>query len=220
MSEPECVPFADCRVSYGHLGRAILVRLFQNLLKWGLLPTLASRADSPSPIQPLSPSDFICQVLVPEAAVFLIMEDRGYKSDGLARSATWDEDRAGASHVRKESVEYGRWKFRGDGPDAEDILEELDRRESDVRRPVKRVRGSGLPRRVAVSRNKVASDPNPISDDDSIGSLPTASSPEPAVKRRRTITTPDTDVSAATTPSLSSVFSPSQRTDSCFLSLV
>lgn len=73
-------------LSYGHLGRAILLRHFQNLLKWGFLPTLTVNHGSSSSIFPLSTNDFICHVLVPEAAILLIMEDKGHSTEQVANS--------------------------------------------------------------------------------------------------------------------------------------
>jgi hypothetical protein len=91
---------------------------FQCLLQWGHLP-LATDA-----IQPLSASDFIMMVLVPEAATLLIMEDRGWTS-AKCKGSAWKDARAVALEVRTDSAEYGRWRFRGESDAGQRIVETL-----------------------------------------------------------------------------------------------
>ncbi|KAK4685605.1 hypothetical protein P7C73_g4547, partial [Tremellales sp. Uapishka_1] len=89
---------------YGDLGRLIISTHFQNLLKWGLLPT--------GNMQPLTPADFISFVLVPETSVLLIQDH-----EGVTKAEAIDQ--------WKRSSLYGRWRFRDDGEEAKRIMKEI-----------------------------------------------------------------------------------------------
>lgn len=98
--------------SYGELGRIIIIDHFQLLRRLNYMMPNIPPAKSASElsqdvvtaIDPLSPSDFIANVLVPEAANFLIMQDGG--QEGFDQAAY-----EAASKTRAESSKYGEWKF-------------------------------------------------------------------------------------------------------------
>ena len=87
--------------------------------------------------------DFICHILVPEAAILLMMEDIGWTGKWPAGSVKWNAARIEASRQREKSVEYGRWKFRADGEEAEVIFRKLEERELETKRLVSRLHGTG-----------------------------------------------------------------------------
>lgn len=85
-------------------------------------------------IDPLSPSDFIANVLVPEAANFLIMQDRGQKEFD---QTTYEA----ASKTRAESSKYGEWKFPEASKSSKTVLENLWCSIDDKRRRLAKIRG-------------------------------------------------------------------------------
>lgn len=85
-------------------------------------------------IDPLSPSDFIANVLVPEAANFLIMQDRG--REGFDQAAY-----EAASKTRTESSKYGEWKFPEASKSSKRVLEDLRSGIDDKRRRLAKIRG-------------------------------------------------------------------------------
>lgn len=89
------------------------------------------RSLSTSVIHPLSPTDFITCVLVPEAAVLLIMEDNGWS--GGCRGPAWDAARKEAMVIRGKSEEYGHWKFRENSIEGERVRAVLKRQEGGKR---------------------------------------------------------------------------------------
>ncbi|ORX36311.1 hypothetical protein BD324DRAFT_651551 [Kockovaella imperatae] len=97
----EAVLAASLPGYYGDHGRNVLLEHFLLLLKWKLL-----RVDR-SKIQPLSVSNFIQLVLVPEAAVLLIMVDKGWKCDINGESIAREE----AMQIRAQSWRYGHVAF-------------------------------------------------------------------------------------------------------------
>lgn len=114
---------------YGDLGRAIIIHHFQHLVKWKLL-TL--RADK---IQPLSSTDFIIHVLVPEAAILLIMQDQGWEGGAAAdREAA----RAKAMDTHRQSGEYGRAAFREESAQGREVLSHLEATLEEKRRRLER----------------------------------------------------------------------------------
>ncbi|WVN90465.1 uncharacterized protein L203_105701 [Cryptococcus depauperatus CBS 7841] len=128
---------------YGEVGRLVLIDHFQNLRQWGyLVPSVpparrgsAALDNVALPIDPLSPNDFIVNVLVPEVAVFLIMDDRGYTKlspDG------YDE----ACRIREESARYGDWKFSEGDNKLKKTLEEIRREDDDKRKRLKKLYGT------------------------------------------------------------------------------
>ena len=58
---------------------------FQNLLDWKLLPSLM---DTPPSCAPLRPAEFITHVLMPEAAIALIVQDRRQHLERIAREGS------------------------------------------------------------------------------------------------------------------------------------
>lgn len=110
--------------SYGGLGQKIIIQHFQQLHSWGHLPTLDTDA-----IYPLSASDFIITVLVPEAVLLLIMQDKGWNSSKCKGDA-WTTARDAAQEVRHKSAEYGRWRYREEGEAGKQVLETLAARVS------------------------------------------------------------------------------------------
>lgn len=179
-------------LSYGHLGRAILLRHFQNLLKWGFLPTLTVNHGSSSSIFPLSTNDFICHVLVPEAAILLIMEDKGHTTEQVANSPERVAARAEACRARKKSVECGRWRFRADGDEAEAILNKLERQESKTRRLYQRLRGPASPTVLKVEERATRSQPVVVSEDETTESGITGYKSKKSTRKHHRITTPET----------------------------
>ncbi|WVF66867.1 hypothetical protein IAT40_001610 [Kwoniella sp. CBS 6097] len=133
---------------YGDLGRTIIINHFLNLRKWGYFPSLKSSSSSqtaqtpsqstiaeqhnPISLEPLSWHDFVSHVLVPEASVLLIMQDRG---NSYATVQGYEE----AEAVRAESIKYGTWKFREEGDEAEDILEKLRNSVDKKRKRLRRI---------------------------------------------------------------------------------
>ena len=67
------------------------------------------------------------------------MEDMGWTGGWPAHSKEWDAGFTKASRLRRKSVEYGRWKFRADGEEAEVILRKLEEREFETKRLVSRL---------------------------------------------------------------------------------
>jgi len=109
--------------SYGQIGSELIKWHFQNMLDWGYSSPL--QHDNPS-CSPLAPREFIARVLVPEAAVLLIMDDQGW-TPSPSSDVSWNEAYARAAVVRTESVEYGKVKFRGLGGEADKIFKEWSR---------------------------------------------------------------------------------------------
>lgn len=68
-------------------------------------------------------------VLVPEAAVLLIMQDYGAEA---FNGDAWET----AYHVRRESLEYGQWQFREDGQEADGILADIRKGTEELRQSV------------------------------------------------------------------------------------
>ncbi|WVQ73840.1 hypothetical protein IAR50_003421 [Cryptococcus sp. DSM 104548] len=127
---------------YGELGRVIMTDHFQKLRQWNYLYPCVPPARPGSditddlilPIDPLSPSDFIANVLVPEASIFLIMDDNQCRS--------FDEDAyEDAARMREESAKYGDTKFREGDRQAKMLLEELRKGAGEKRERLKRLMG-------------------------------------------------------------------------------
>lgn len=65
-------------------------------------------------------------VLVPEAAIRLIMADQGWEGERAeAESDNWSAARTQAYQTWKDSTEYGKWRFRGEGPDERKLLDDV-----------------------------------------------------------------------------------------------
>ncbi|ODO09284.1 hypothetical protein I350_02884 [Cryptococcus amylolentus CBS 6273] len=127
---------------YGELGRVIMTDHFQKLQQWNYLSPCVPPARPGSditddlilPISPLSAADFIANVLVPEASIFLIMDDNQCRS--FDRDAYDD-----AARTREESAQYGNTKFREGDRQAKKLLEELRKGAPKKRERVKRLLG-------------------------------------------------------------------------------
>ncbi|ORY23419.1 hypothetical protein BCR39DRAFT_549198 [Naematelia encephala] len=96
---------------YGSLGKYILNVYFQQRCSLGHSTRLEA-------VSRLDDRDLIEHVLVPEAATYLIHQD---KYSG--RPTT--EELIEAERVRRESVEYGRYKFRDDSDEANIVMDAL-----------------------------------------------------------------------------------------------
>lgn len=105
-------------VSYGDLGRAIMIRHFQNLIAWGHLILGAKTA-------PLLETDFIVTVLVPEAAVLLTMEDEEWDGS-VVKGEEWKGARVEAMEICRRAGPYGYWRFRGDGEEGLHVLQRVE----------------------------------------------------------------------------------------------
>lgn len=95
-----------------------------SLVKWGHLLSLQAAV-----VEPLSVSDFVVTVLVPEVSVLLIMEDNGWdggENPSACRGAEWDAQRQAAMGVRADSAQYGLWRFREDTKDGAATLRRLE----------------------------------------------------------------------------------------------
>ncbi|WVW79927.1 hypothetical protein I302_101898 [Kwoniella bestiolae CBS 10118] len=113
---------------YGDLGRIILIDHFLSMRKWGYYPWLTKSLNPPT-IDPLSWTEFVTHVLVPEASILLIMDDQKSPTEYVE-----------AERIRKESVNYGMWKFREDDEDSKGILSELMEGKEDKKGRLKKIR--------------------------------------------------------------------------------
>lgn len=126
--------------SYGNFGREVLVRHYENLHTWNLLPPLTSTDTEMSPIAPLTPSELFRHVIAPEAGIRLIMADQGWKGDKTSSSAEWSDARRDAYVVWKKSRDFGRWKYREESEEAREILEVLSAKDAKTREACERSR--------------------------------------------------------------------------------
>ncbi|WWC68837.1 uncharacterized protein I206_102772 [Kwoniella pini CBS 10737] len=119
---------------FGELGRTILINHFMSLRKWGYYPSLkSSDPHHPPSLTPLSWTEFLSHVLIPEASILLIMSNKG--------ATTFTEKAYGeAKKIRKESVTYGNWKFREDDEDSQEILATLHENKEAKKERLKRYR--------------------------------------------------------------------------------
>lgn len=110
--------------SYGELGRTIILQHLQRLLEWRCFPALLPGKDgSPPACAPLQPIDFFIHVLVPEAAILLIMEDQ--HRDESMPPIDFAAAKTAAKRLWRESAEYGVWKFREDDEKGDRIIRGL-----------------------------------------------------------------------------------------------
>ncbi|WRT65504.1 uncharacterized protein IL334_002447 [Kwoniella shivajii] len=129
---------------YGDLGRTILINHFLSLRKWGHFPSLkSSDPHFPPSIDPLTWTEFVSHVLVPESAHLLIMSDQNYTH--------FSEDAyKQAQKIRKESVNYGTWKFREDDDESQNILEEIENNKDEKKLRLKKIYKKKLSRQLEV----------------------------------------------------------------------
>lgn len=116
---------------YGDLGRAIIIHHYQHLVKWRLL---CLRSD----IHPLKSADFIVHVLVPEAAILLIMQDEGWEGPEAANKEAFSKARSMAMKIHRQSGGYGRAAFREDIMQGQEVLSRLDASRDAKRRMLER----------------------------------------------------------------------------------
>lgn len=70
-------------------------------------------------------ADFIVSVLAPEAAILLIMQDKGWTSD-TCHGPEWKTARKTANSIRLASREFGQAKFRASSGVGELVLRQLE----------------------------------------------------------------------------------------------
>ncbi|BEI82469.1 hypothetical protein CcaverHIS002_0303370 [Cutaneotrichosporon cavernicola] len=139
---------------YGDLGRAIMIRHFQNLILWRYLKLGSDTA-------PLPETDFIVTVLVPEAAVLLTMEDKGWDISLPPKGEEWDKARAEAMEICRRAGRYGYWKFREDGDKGRLMLERIDQAASKKRRRLEATRqavSAEIDRKIQAEKVQVVKD--------------------------------------------------------------
>ena len=95
-------------------------------------------------MHPLSAQEFISHVLIPEAAILLVMQDQGW-SGGTSRPEEWDDRRAEAFQIWRSSTEYGRYRFREDGEEAEIVYSQLEELYPETRRKLEGSRRRSQP---------------------------------------------------------------------------
>lgn len=131
----------DC--SYGELGRTIILQHLQRLLEWRCFPSLLPGKDgSPPACAPFLPNDFFVHVLVPEAAILLIMEDH-HGTDNVPPT-DFAAAKTAAKRLWKESGEYGVWRFREDDEDGERVIRQLQDDKDEIERMVRGGRAASL----------------------------------------------------------------------------
>ena len=93
---------SSCAKSYGQLGKEIIAQHFTNLVRWKhLLPSIDVGI---SVIHPLSIVDFIFNILAPEAAIRLMMQDKGWTGAQPMQSPAWEAAWKDADQVRRSSI--------------------------------------------------------------------------------------------------------------------
>jgi len=143
--------------SYGHLGRTILLQHYLNLLHWGLLPELdVDPIDGTYPTSPLTPLEFITHVVVPEAAILLIMGDQGWTGEYNDTTEQWGKARQKAYNTWLKSGEYGRARFSTDDAEGTDILSSIQDRTKEIKRACKRRRKGKIVKKPLVAPRSVS----------------------------------------------------------------
>ena len=188
-----------------------MLRHFQNLLKWKCLQV---DLESESSIQPLTIIDFLTHVMVPEAAILLIMEDEGWNMDADLTSEGYRTAWVEASRLRATSVEYGRWRFRAEGLEAEATFEDLDQTRPETKRLAKQVLASAKTRKCTTGP-EVDEIMLVISSSQSSDESVIAISPTTPKKTHRIITSPETDSSFSTSTQISPLEDPKEPTTRC-----
>ena len=134
--------------SYGPLGRTIILQHYLNLFHWGLLPELeADPIDGIYPTAPLTPLEFITHVVVPEAAILLIMGDKGWQGELDDTTAEWGRARKEAYDIWSSSGEYGRARFTEDDAYAKETLDMIQAKTQAVKKACKKRRKGKVVRR-------------------------------------------------------------------------
>ena len=88
----------------------VIHRHLHNLLDWGCFPTLRpTNQDLVPTCDPFSAQDFIKHVLIPEASILLIIDDKDYPAD----PEHLEPSKEGATTIWKNSREYGKWQVWG-----------------------------------------------------------------------------------------------------------
>lgn len=77
--------------------------------------------------------DFILYVLVPEAAILLIMSDQGWEGPLDPLDSTWVEPRKKAFHTWRGSIDFGARRFAEGSETAQRIFRTLEGQQASVR---------------------------------------------------------------------------------------
>ena len=93
-----------------------------------------------SPIHPLGVNEFVYNVLVPEASIRLIMQDKGWQGEQQAYCPSWEAAWEDASQVRTSSVLFGSSRWRTDDPECLAILEQIREEDEKMRDLIERTR--------------------------------------------------------------------------------
>jgi hypothetical protein len=137
------------------------MRHYEHLLQWDLLPRL-STADGVSSIAPLTPTEFISHVIVPEASIRLIMQDKGWTGRYSPSTKKYTRAREAAFRIRRASVAFGRGRYMADGDDARDLLDRLQERDAEFRAECREVRRKERAKLAEVSITIVSSDESEV----------------------------------------------------------
>ena len=119
------------------MGRRLILDHFLNLANWKFLELDASQ------IHPLSSSEFILHVMVPEASVLLIMEDDGWTGEQPFRSTDWVAARTEACRIRLSSIKFGQGRYREDAEEYRKIIAEVEEMREDLKSTIERIRSEG-----------------------------------------------------------------------------
>ena len=92
-------------------------------------------------IHPLSIVDFILNILLPEASIRLIVQDKGWNGGEPMQSSAWDAPWRDADQVRCSSAPFGNVRRRADNKECQSILEEVHNRDMNTRKLVMEMRG-------------------------------------------------------------------------------
>ena len=116
-----------------------MIQHYLSLVRWKYL--LPSTDFDTSPIYPLSTVDFILNILVPEASIRLIMQDKGWRGEQPPHSPAWESAWKDASQVRYSSVSFGIMRWRSNDEECRSILEEVRQGEGEMKQRIERMRG-------------------------------------------------------------------------------
>lgn len=120
------------------------------------------------------------------------MEDRGWRG-GSSSGYREEVERTESAAIRMRSVEYGRWKFRAEGEEAEEILNHLEKRDPATKHLIEQSRRCSLS--PDTEDGNPAPQPATISDSGSLGSVVMVS-PVKVDRRPRLAITPDSETTA------------------------
>jgi len=124
-----------------------MLQHYLNLLHWGLLPELDPSPSGIYPTAPLTPLEFITHVLVPETAILLIMNDRGWTGEHDDATEEWGKARQEAYDIWTKSGEYGRARFVADDAEAKETLNAIQDRGTETRKACRKRRKGKIVRK-------------------------------------------------------------------------